>query len=283
MNKAAFLYSSTALLMWSTLALLGHKLNKIPPFLLLSLTLFVGGSLSLPFYKKWCFHKLTLLVVTGGIFGYHFFLFSSFRLIPTVIANLLNYLWPLLIVLLTPIILKNHKLGKTHIMGVLMGFMGTALLFIPLYTHPTHSIGSILLGVLLAILAAFIWACYSVITKKLPPFSSATVGLGCLISAVISFFLHQLTEDFPSLSQQEIIYTILLGIGPMGLSFYAWDKAMKVGDPRVIGTLSYLTPLLSTGFLVMGTEQVLTMFHIGSLILIVSGAMVSNLKLSIKP
>jgi drug/metabolite transporter (DMT)-like permease len=39
---------------------------------------------------------------------------------------------------------------------------------------------------------------------------------------------------------------VLLGIGPLGGSFFLWDAALKRGDARQIGVLSFLTPLLST-------------------------------------
>jgi drug/metabolite transporter (DMT)-like permease len=37
-----------------------------------------------------------------------------------------------------------------------------------------------------------------------------------------------------------------MGLGPLGAAFFLWDKALKTGDPRQIGILSYITPLAST-------------------------------------
>ena len=37
-----------------------------------------------------------------------------------------------------------------------------------------------------------------------------------------------------------------MGLGPLGAAFYLWDAALKRGDARQIGVLSFLTPLLST-------------------------------------
>jgi drug/metabolite transporter (DMT)-like permease len=37
-----------------------------------------------------------------------------------------------------------------------------------------------------------------------------------------------------------------LGLGPLGGAFFLWDAALKRGDARQIGVLSFLTPLLST-------------------------------------
>jgi drug/metabolite transporter (DMT)-like permease len=42
-----------------------------------------------------------------------------------------------------------------------------------------------------------------------------------------------------------------MGLGPLGGAFFLWDAAIKAGDPRRIGLLAFLTPLLSTALLVM--------------------------------
>ena len=44
---------------------------------------------------------------------------------------------------------------------------------------------------------------------------------------------------------------MLAGLGPLGGAFLLWDKALKLGDPRQIGILSYLTPLSSTAVLML--------------------------------
>ena len=68
-----------------------------------------------------------------------------------------------------------------------------------------------------------------------------------------------------------------MGIGPLGASFFLWDKAMKEGDPKQIGALSYLTPLLSTLILaISGLGQLNTISWIaGALILV--GATIGTL------
>ena len=49
----------------------------------------------------------------------------------------------------------------------------------------------------------------------------------------------------------DVLWVLLLGLGPMGGAFFLWDRAMKLGDPCEIGLLSFLTPLLSTLLLVV--------------------------------
>ena len=63
---------------------------------------------------------------------------------------------------------------------------------------------------------------------------------------------------------------------PDGGAFYAWDAALKRGDPRVIGALSYLTPLLSTLNLALLGGKRLSTVAIVAMSLIVAGAIVGS-------
>ena len=73
-----------------------------------------------------------------------------------------------------------------------------------------------------------------------------------------------------------------LGCGPMGAAFYAWDAAMKRGDPRMIGALAYLTPLLSTLLLAAVNGRELTTRHGLAILLVTGGAAVGSLD-SLRP
>ena len=69
---------------------------------------------------------------------------------------------------------------------------------------------------------------------------------------------------------------MLLGLGPMGVAFFLWNFAMTRGDPRTIGALSYLTPLLSTLLLTL-VAGTLTRLTAMAGVLIVGGAVVGTL------
>lgn len=58
----------------------------------------------------------------------------------------------------------------------------------------------------------------------------------------------------------------------MGAAFFLWDRAMKRGDPRAIGSLAYLTPLLSTLGLVIFGGAALPVLAIPAMALILAGA-----------
>ncbi len=270
-------FTSIAILLWSSLAYLVTQLNHVPPFLLLAISLILGGSLSIVKYRSWKLQWSLIVFGVCGIFGYHLFLFLALRFAPAVEANLINYLWPLLIILMAPLILKDNQLTRYNIFGGLLGFSGAALLIANkngLNLSPDY-----FLGYLLAVLAALTWASYSLLSKRLPHFSSATVGLFCLLSGLISLAIHFGFEDTPNLTDIDWLFLILLGIGPMGIAFYCWDLALKNGDAKIIGTLSYLTPLLSTLLLVLMSNRQFDGQLLLAISLIVGGAFIGSKKI----
>ena len=179
----AMLLALGAILLWSTLALLGLKLNTLPSFLLLACAFLLGGLPAVWNRKAWKISWQTYLVGVGGILGYHFLYFRAFAIAPAVEVNLINYLWPLLIVLYSPLLLKGFLLTRRHIAAALLGLIGSALI---VSGGSLHLNTSFIPGYLCAFLAANIWAVYSLLSKRLPPFSTASVSVFCLISGMVS-------------------------------------------------------------------------------------------------
>ena len=66
------------------------------------------------------------------------------------------------------------------------------------------------------------------------------------MSGVLSLACHALLETSVVLSVQDWLLVALCGLGPLGAAFFVWDMALKRGDARQIGILSYITPLGST-------------------------------------
>ena len=101
----ANLYALGAIALWATLSSLGLLLQHVPPFLLTGVALFVGSALTWPTViqnrQAWAVSKPVLALGVITLFGFHFLLFMALRLAPAVEVNLVNYLWPLLIVVLS--------------------------------------------------------------------------------------------------------------------------------------------------------------------------------------
>jgi drug/metabolite transporter (DMT)-like permease len=192
---------------------------------------------------------LVWIVGVGGLFGYHALYFLALRFAPPAEAGLLNYLWPLLIVLFSSL-LPSERLAAHHIVGALLGLAGTVLLFAGNRGH-SFAPGQVP-GLIAAFVAAFVWAVYSVMSRKLKAVPTDAVAGFCLVTALLAALVHSGVEItvWPETAAQWLAI-LALGIGPVGAAFYAWDIGMKRGDIRVLGAASYATPLLSTAFLIL--------------------------------
>jgi drug/metabolite transporter (DMT)-like permease len=258
-----------AIALWATLATLGVSLSHLPPFLLTGLALLIGSVVALPLsrfdIRQWRVPPGTLLLGVYGLFGYHFLLFTAFQHAPPVQANLVNYLWPLGIVVMAPLFLPGVRLAGAHLLAALLGFAGAALVIL----GGRDLTGGLAWGYLPALGAAFAWASYSLLTKRVAAFPTAAIGLFGLVSGVLSLLCHRLLEPAVSLSTQDWALVTLMGLGPLGAAFFLWDAALKRGDPRQIGILSFLTPLLSTLLLVLvrGERPGATVLLAGALII----------------
>ncbi|KJH67275.1 EamA family transporter [Chromobacterium violaceum] len=263
-----------AILLWASLATLGALTRTLPPFFVVGVSLCVGSLLSAHRIRDWKVPPLTLLTGIYGLFGYHFLLFFAFRQAPALEANLLNYLWPLLIVMLSPLLRPGTRLTRRHIIGGAMGFVGAGLIV----TGGKLALSQqYLTGYLLAISAAMVWSTFSLLLGRLPAFSGSAMGGFCLASGLLSLLCHAMFESpaHPSASQWATL--ALLGLGPMGGAFFLWERALRLGDPRQIGSLSYSTPLLSTLLLSASGQGQLNSLAAVAILLILGGALLGTL------
>ncbi len=264
-----------AVIVWGSLAVLGVSLSNIPPFLLTGIGLIIGGLVSLPL-AKFDLRKLkvswtALLAGVYGLFGYHAALFAGLQSAPSVQANLVNYLWPLLIVVLTPLFIRGTSLTLRHITAALAGFAGAGLAIL----SGTELVGGFAIGYVFALIAAFVWSTYSLMTKRIA-FRTEAVGTFALVSGALALLVHALFEPATTIAASDWVLLIAIGVGPMGASFYLWDYALKTGSPQWVGLIAFLTPLISTTLLLVVTGTPLSPLLAISAALIFSAAFVGS-------
>jgi drug/metabolite transporter (DMT)-like permease len=281
-QRTATAVGFTAILLWSLLALFTAASGAVPPFQLAAMTFLVGGLVGVASWiarpsgiRALRQRPVVWVLGVGGLFGYHALYFAALRLAPPAESGLINYLWPLLIVLFSSF-LPGERLRTAHLIGAVLGFAGVVVLIAGRGVLDARV--EYLPGYLCAFTAAFVWAGYSVLSRRFGEVPTDAVAGFCLATAALSTLCHLAFEEtvWPA-TTVEWLAVLALGLGPVGAAFYVWDIGMKRGDIRLLGVASYAAPVLSTLILVLAgyAEPSLTLAL--SCAFIVAGALIATL------
>jgi drug/metabolite transporter (DMT)-like permease len=209
----------------------------------------------------------------AGIFVYHALYFFALKAAPAAEASLIAFLWPLLIVLLSSFA-PGESLRKRQLLGTLLGLAGTA--FIMQLRARNDSASMPVMGYAAAFACAWVWAIYSVFNRRFSHVPSSIIGGICGLVAVAGGLCHLAFETTVRPDPGQWGAIIGLGLGPVGLAFFAWDHATKHGNLSMLGALSYLAPLFSTLLLIaMGQSDARPILMIPA-VLIISGAVIAT-------
>ncbi|MFM0513652.1 DMT family transporter [Paraburkholderia sp. RL17-373-BIF-A] len=255
------------ILMWSTLATSVDLLHGIPILFVNGIALTIGGVIGLPWVRHWKLPLGLLLLGSGLMFAYHVIYFFALKLGDPIGVSLVHYLWPIIIVCMAGRPSSGEGERRTLFLSALLGFGGAAAACWSvqqplLASDPTSLVGQHVLrqaaAYFLALVSAFAWAGYSILGKRYSSVSSLSVGAFSLPAGLACLALHFATRETPSLTAQDWLVLVYMGVGPMGLAFYLWDFGMKKGNTGTTTALSYATPVLSTIFLGFHAEQKLS-------------------------
>lgn len=265
---------------WSTLAVFTAMTGMVPPFLTVALTFAIGGAVILAtaalrgtLYKARPTFASLLLGIYGP-FGDTALYFAALKLSPPAEANLIHYLWPLLIVLFAAL-LPGGRLSLRHLAGAALGMVAVLLLIGGKLGQ--GATGGAWLGYALAACGAFVWASYSVLSRLVAAVPPESIGVTTLVCAVLALGCHIAFET--TLMPQGVVQwagIFGLGIGSMGLAFFCWDIGMKRGDVAFLGVASYAAPVLSTAILVAAGYAEASWGLAGACVLIVIGAIIAR-------
>lgn len=272
-----------AILLWAGLALTTVGARGVPPLELLCLSFgvaFLAGFAVLAARGRIALRQLRQppvpwLCAFCAIFFYHALYFFALSAAPPAQASLIAYLWPLLIVLLSAAAPGGERLRANHFGGALLGLTGTALIL--LTGHAGGIRAGAWAGYAAAVGCAFIWSGYSVLNRRFAGVSSFMLVGVCGAVSVAGGLCHlALAEPTVWPDGRQWIAILILGAGPTGLAFLAWDYATKHGRLPVLGALSYLAPLISTVLLVAAGRTAATGPLLAASLLIIGGALLAT-------
>ncbi len=252
----------TAIGLWSLLAVLTTWTGSMPPLQLLAGCFLVAGlvGLLLPLRtaRTWPGYRHALrqpwsafAITTTALFGYHALYFLALKTAPPVEASLVNYLWPVLIVLLSALLPGARTSPRVYAATALalLGAVAVVTRFQGVTLEQAH-----IPGYLAALAAAVIWAAYSVVNRRYPQVPSTAMVLPCLTVAVLAALAHRLFETTVTPTASEWLAMVVLGLGPAGGAFWLWDHGTKHGQLVILGTLAYAAPVLSTLWLLLAGQ-----------------------------
>lgn len=244
---AATLAGCGAIGLWAFLALLSRAASEVPPLQLTATSFAISAALGI----IWLARQGQLIVLrqpplawlhgVGGLFGFHALYFASLAHAPAATANLINYTWPLLLVLLSAGML-GLPLTWRHLAGTMLALLGCAALLGGDAAFPAGA----MVGYGLAAASALVWALYSVLARRFSTVPTGAVAGFCGVTAALAAALHGMTDIWVMPGPIAWLAMLAMGIGPVGVAFALWDVGMKRGDPRLLGTLAFATPVLST-------------------------------------
>ncbi len=250
-RRNATLCGFSAIGLWASLAVLTTTAAGIPPFPVAGADIWdirrprllwqlrPGGNGVAALRQPFAAAALAI----GGLFGYHALYFIAFSRAPAVEVNLVNYLWPLLIVLFSAL-LPGVRVYLRQWLATLLGLAGAVLVITrgqSLAIEAQH-----VLGYLAALGAALTWGAYSVLNRRFGSTASSAIAGSCLAVGVLGAVVHLASGAWIAPSTAQWAAILAMAIGPVGAAFWLWDRGTKHGDIVLLGIASYAAPFLST-------------------------------------
>ncbi|MEI6899164.1 MAG: DMT family transporter [Bacteroidota bacterium] len=285
-QRKAYLYSILAVICWSTIGSAFKISLRYLDFM--NLLLYSSLIASLVLLTSMAFNRNTDQLfklrprdfLSSAIMGmlnpylYYLVLLKAYDLLQAQEAGTLNYIWPLVLVLLSIPIL-HQKISLYSIGAVLISFFGIIIIsthgnFLSMkFAHP--------MGVLLAVGSAVFWALYWIMNIRDKREEIGKLFLNFTFGFLYILITLLVTNRLAIPSWEGITGAVYLGLFEMGITFVLWMKALKYSTTTAkVSNLIYLSPFISLIFIhfIVG-ETILLSTFIG-LIFIVSGIIIQQ-------
>jgi drug/metabolite transporter (DMT)-like permease len=254
-------------LIWgSTYLAIRYAVETIPPLLMMAARHFTAG-ISLYAWLRVRGTPAPLRIhwrnaaVAGGFFflGSHGTLAWAEQKVPSGLAALLCATLPLFIVVLSRFVGKKRDLSGKVIGGLVLGFVGVAVLIGPAALHADSGLS--LLGAAVVLLASLLWAVGTMYTQSawLPASSSLSSAMQMVAGGVLLCLAGLATGEARSihlsgLTVKSVLALAYLTVFGSLVAFTAFTWLHKVSSPTRNSTYAYVNPVVAVfvGWLLAG-------------------------------
>ncbi|MGO4836559.1 DMT family transporter, partial [Rhizobiaceae sp. 2RAB30] len=193
--------------------------------------------------RTWLSVLVPPIMVSIGLLVSNIFFLHALPFMPAAEANLIVYLWPLMIILIAAPF-RLLKIRPLHLLSIGLGLAGAVLIIGP------GSMGSSWVGIGLAAASGFSWAIFCVYRLWQGADAPDALAAGLALSCLISLALHMAVEQSVMPSSAALLSAVLNGAVPLALGNLAWDYGLRRGNRALLAVFAYATPLVSAVILV---------------------------------
>ena len=144
-------------------------------------------------------------------------------------------------------------------------------------------------GDLLALLAALVWACYSVLTKKISGYGYHTIlttrRIFCygILFMIPTLFLFEFKLELARFANLVYLFNIIfLGLGASALCFVTWNFAVKVLGAVKTSIYIYMVPVITVITSIVVLHETITALAAAGTVLTLAGLFLSESKLFLR-
>jgi drug/metabolite transporter (DMT)-like permease len=263
-----------AIPLWATWPALALRTLEMPAFECLTIAFLVGwivvgrmerieraATSKRTSWKTW----IPAAACAFGLTGNNAFHILATRHIPAAEANMISYLWPVMIVALGAM-LGEFKLRPRQVAAVFLGFAGAMILM------GVHAVSLSFVGMALAFLSGLSWAMYCVFRLKYTVSAGAVLTRGCAISALLCAIVHIVWEPTVVPSAGGLAAAAAVGILPLALGNLVWDEGFRRGDRQLLAVMAYATPFCGALLLaLLGLEAFTWRLCFSAIVIVVAG------------
>lgn len=286
-NKA-YLYALGAVLLWSTVATAFEISLESVSFISLlfysSLTAFITLGIILKIEGQWIpiknLKKSTFLfgALRGFLnpFLYYLILLKAYSILPAQEAMSLNYIWPLMLVLLSVPIL-GQRIGIIGLLAVVISFFG--VIMIATHGQITSLKFENPFGAFLALSSSIIWALFWLANMRSKEQETLKLFISFGFGVIFSGILLAFTDGFGVPSVESVFSMVYVGLAEMGIAFFLWIRALSLTDRTdKVSKLIYLSPFLSLFIISIVLGEKIGTYTIVGLALIILGISINDRK-----
>jgi drug/metabolite transporter (DMT)-like permease len=241
---------------------------------LAAMTLWLGSNGTLSRLRTLTARQVTGLVLLGvPSYLYYFFYTRALSMLPAVEAAMLNYLWPVAVVMFAAIF-NSERLTTRKSIGLLLGLAGAIVVLTGGTLRALNP--SNLTGDLLAMLGALSWGLFSALGKRNRLDPNLSNYLYVLISAVLSTICLFAFSSFKIPDARAAAGSIWLGLSSIVMGYYIWFRVLKSGSAATAASLAFVTPFVTILFIVLLTGEQVMLSQLVGLVVILAGAFVQT-------